>query len=492
MLTATRAPPPALARRPVFSAMVALGVVLAILSNEYGYHRDELYFRMLKPGWGYVDQPPLTPLIVHFVSQVADSPWAVRVPATLATMGAVLAVALLARELGGSARAQGITAWGFAFAAIPLVMGHLMLTTSIDFAVWPLVVLFVVRAQLRDDPRWWLVAGVVVGLSMYNKLLLGMLVVSIAGGVALVGPRRLFRSRWVLQSAVLALLVGSPNLVYQAANHWPQLTMGRALADNNGGQVRVQMWPFLLILLGPPLVPIWLKGLVALWRRPDWRPVRFLTPAFLVLLALVFVAGTQFYYPVGLMSALYAAGCVDLVDSPARPRWRSMVAAVAANSVVSALIALPLVPVTALGDTPIPGINQSAGDQVGWPTYVRQVAAVYRKVPAAERGHTIVITSNYGEAGAIARFGPSLGLPAVYSGQNQLYFQARPPDAASVVVFVGGGYDTAVSSFARCRVQGRLDNDVGVDNEEQAEPIAICRDPAASWAVLWPRFQHYD
>jgi 4-amino-4-deoxy-L-arabinose transferase-like glycosyltransferase len=492
MLTAPGPTRPAFARRPVFSAMVALGVVLVVLSNEYGYHRDELYFRMLKPGWGYVDQPPLTPLTVHFVSRIVDSPWAIRIPATLATVAAVLAVALLARELGGSARAQGITAWGFAFAAIPLVMGHLMLTTSIDFAVWPVVVLFIARAQLRAEPRWWLAAGVVVGLGMYNKLLLGMLVVSIAGGVAVVGPRRLFRSRWVLGSAVLALLIGSPNLVYQATNHWPQLTMGRALAANNSGAVRVQMWPFLLILLGVPLVPIWVRGLVALWRRPDWSPVRFLAPAFLVLLGLVFVAGTQFYYPVGLMSVLYAAGCVDLVDSPTRPRWRSLVIAVAVNSVVSALIALPLVPVTALGDTPIPGINQSAGDQVGWPVYVRQVAAVYRRVPVAERDRTVVITSNYGEAGAVARFGPSLGLPAVYSGQNQLYFQARPPDTATVVIFVGGAYDVAVRSFARCRVYARLNNDVGVDNEEQGEPIAICREPAASWTALWPRFQHYD
>ena len=44
--------------------------------------------------------------------------------------------------------------------------------------------------------------------------------------------------------------------------------------------------------------------------------------------------------------------------------------------VVSAFIALPLVPVADLGSTPIPGINQAARDTVGWPAYVREVAAV--------------------------------------------------------------------------------------------------------------------
>ena len=61
------------------------------------------------------------------------------------------------------------------------------------------------------------------------------------------------------------------------------------------------MWPFLLLILGPPLVPIWIAGIVGLVRRPEWRQVRFLAAAFPVLLVLVFVMGAQFYYPFGLL-----------------------------------------------------------------------------------------------------------------------------------------------------------------------------------------------
>ena len=61
---------PPLARGPVFGATLAAGVLLTVFSAGYGYHRDELYFRMLPAAWGYVDQPPLTPLLAHWFSDV--------------------------------------------------------------------------------------------------------------------------------------------------------------------------------------------------------------------------------------------------------------------------------------------------------------------------------------------------------------------------------------------------------------------------------------
>lgn len=480
------------ARLPVFSAAAVLTLTLAVFAGQYGYHRDELYFRMLPPSWGYLDQPSLTPLLARVFSHlVADEVWAVRIPAIAFAVVSVLVVALITREVGGGRLAQGLSAWGYAFASLTLTMGHVLLTASLDLLVWPAVILLIIRALLRNQPRWWLLAGVVVGVSMYNKFLIAMLLISVASGLLVLGPRRILWSKWVLGATFLALVIAAPNLIYQATNGWPQFAMGAALAAKNGDSVRITMWPFLLLMLGPPLVPFWIAGIVALIRRRVWRPIRSLVVAFAVLLILVCISGGQFYYPYGMLTALFAIGCVPAAEFARRSRTRRVfvIAAIALNSAVCALISLPIVPIDILGSTVISDINSATPDQVGWPTYVHQIDDVVNGI-GDERG-VVILASNYGEAGALARFGQP-GQPAVYSGHNALYALGPPPDDTTTAVVVGGMLPTVAPYFTSCTVMSHLTNAVGVDNEEQDQPIALCRTPRVSWNIIWPALKHLD
>ena len=137
-------------------------------------------------------------------------------------------------------------------------------------------------------------------------------------------------------------------------------------------------------------------------------------------------------------------------------------------------------------------MNQTAADTVGWPAYVDEVAAAYRRLPPATQAHTVIVATNYGEAGAIDRYGPRLHLPVSLSAQNQLYFQGRPPASATVTIFVGAELVRAQTLFRSCRVVGSLDNRVDVDNEEQGQPIAVCRAPLGGWQRIWPLLRHED
>lgn len=472
--------PPPVAWRRVLPPVVVVVVVLTAFSNGYGFDRDEMYFAMLKPAWGYVDQPPLTPLLAHGLASWYDGgPWLVRVPATLCAAACVVITALIARELGGAAKAQAWTAWGMATTSAVLVFGHVLLTSAPDLVAWGLVSLCVLRAELREQPRWWLVAGALAGLATYNKLLVVVLLAGIALGLAIVGPRGRLLSPYVWGGAGLTVLLGLPNVIYQLTHDLPQLRMGRALADNNAGDVRVSMWYLLIVLLGPPLAVIWAIGLRALWRDPR---VRFFVVVIVVVVLFTFVSGAQPHYPVFILPIPFAAGVVAMQRHLGRV-WGALFAV---NGAVSLVLALPIIPVGTVGATPVPDINTLAQDSIGWPAYVDQMTAPYDALP--DRAHAVVVTSNYGEAGAIARFRPDV---PVYAAQNALFDQARPADDSTTVVFVGGEYDLARTLFT-CRVVARLDNGVDVDNEEQGEPVAVCTDPRLPWPTLWDRLHHLD
>ncbi len=485
---------PTFARGPVIAVAVGVGVLLAVTSNRYDYHRDELYFRQLgqRLAWGYVDQPPLTPLLGRVSTAVfGDSLWALRVPALLCVLVTIFLLALIARELGGGRAAQVLAALGGA-AAFPLIAGHVLSTSTVDLVVWSAVILCVLRALLRDQPRWWLAAGVLVGLGLYNKYLIVLLLLSLAGGLVLGGPRRVLRSGHLWAGVLIALVLGFPNVVYQVSHDWPQFKMAQALRENKGTDARITFVPLQLVLVGLPLVAVWIAGWVSAWRRPAIRALAVAYPLMCVILLLI--AG-QPYYTLGLLLALYAAGCVATERWFAGRPWRRawVIAAVVVNTALSGVISLPVLPVSALANTPIPAMNQVVRDSIGWQVYTGQVADAYRTVPAGEQAGTVIVTGNYGEAGALDRYGDRYHLPRVYSGQNELYYRARPPESATTVIVVGYDSQEFVSSvFESCRTAGHLDNEVDIDNEEQGHPIFVCFGPRRPWRDLWPKFHHYD
>jgi 4-amino-4-deoxy-L-arabinose transferase-like glycosyltransferase len=98
---------------PVLLVAGLMVVGLLAVSGAYGFHGDEMYYVVAgqHPAFGYVDQPPLTPLLsAASVGLLGVSPTAVRVLPALEMALIVVLVALMARDLGGSRRAQVLAA----------------------------------------------------------------------------------------------------------------------------------------------------------------------------------------------------------------------------------------------------------------------------------------------------------------------------------------------------------------------------------------------
>jgi hypothetical protein len=483
--------------RPLAAVSGAVAAVLVLTSGGYGYHRDELYF--LRAGrhlaFGYVDQPPLTPLVARAASEVfGESLVGLRLASALAAGVVVLLTGLLARELGAGPAAQVLAAACMGVSAYLLAVGHLLSTSTFDLLAWTALCWLLVRA-LRDGGATWLAVGAVAGVGLQNKALPAFLLAAVVAALLVVGPRApmLGRvlNRYALAGAAIALIIWAPHLAWQAAHGWPQLALSRAIAAGSSGTSE-PWWlllPFQLVLVGPLLVPVWAIGWWRLARDQALRPFRAFALAYPMLAAIFMLTGAKPYYLAGMYPLLLAAGAAPVVDwvrAGARGRAVLLGAALAVTGAVNAVLVLPLVPVQHLADTPIVDIRYDTGETVGWPELVRTVADVHAALPAAERATAVVLTRNYGQAGAVDRFGPRLGLPTAYSGHNSYADWGPPPETAATVIVVGYGRAELARWCGRVELAARGDNGLGVDNDEQGTPVWTCRDRLASWVELWP------
>src|SRR5947209_7783250 len=109
--SATVFAPPRRKESLLASAMLIIwGIALAELifhiyfNNRYGYFRDEFDYMSCGDhlAWGYVDQPPLIPFLIHICRSVlGDSLRAIRFIPALASSLLIVQTAPIARELGG-------------------------------------------------------------------------------------------------------------------------------------------------------------------------------------------------------------------------------------------------------------------------------------------------------------------------------------------------------------------------------------------------------
>jgi hypothetical protein len=220
-------------------------------------------------------------------------------------------------------------------------------------------------------------------------------------------------------------------------------------------------------------------GGVWMWRRPALRA--FTWAAVFVMVGFGLEQGRG-YYPLPALIVCVAAGAVALERWRPAARWRrraTLTALAVFQVLVIAVAAQLVVPVRSTAGMIDSGIWKTSffKDEIGWPEMVAQTARAWRSLPPAERAHAAILAQNYGEAGALARFGPSLGLPQPLSGHLswQYWRPARLPQREVLTV----GYDPGVlrgmcTSFRRLAT---IQNPYHLENEELGRIIAVCRLP---------------
>ncbi|WP_139722054.1 glycosyltransferase family 39 protein [Serinicoccus chungangensis] len=455
--------------------MLAVALVLLVVAPRYGPHWDELYFGMLPPRWWYEDQPPLTVWITWALGRVSDDLWVQRLPAVAAAVAGAFVATLYPRTLGASPRVQRLAGWAHAFTVYPLIMGHLFTTSSLDLLAWQVVVLCVLRAT-TGHPHGLFWAGTVAGVACWNKLLVVVLAAALLVGL-LVARRGVLLTRDALHGSLALVVLGAPQVLLQLVHGIPMTQVSSGLVDQQGDLVRLLLLPALALFLGPPLLLVWVGGLLGPWRSD--HPARFLLPTAVVVVLWTLAHPSQPYYPVGVLLPALAVGWVTSgVARRWSPRRSSLV--VAANGVVACLLCLPLLPPSEPWLSTLSRVDPTIRDQVGWPGYAEQISSL--RAPGED-----VVVDTYALAGAVHRYGTPEDRAAVYSGHNALW-DLGPPTSDRVLL-VGEDAVQQRDAFAGCRSAGSLQTGPVVHPELAHVPLLHCTGPVTDWPTLWPRFR---
>jgi 4-amino-4-deoxy-L-arabinose transferase-like glycosyltransferase len=445
---------------------MALGKFLfhCYFNNRYGYFRDE--FNYMDCGdhlaWGYVDQPPLIPFLIHVCRAVlGDSLRSIRFVPAVASSLLVVETAILAREFGGRRFALLLSAIAIVIAPQYLSNGSLLGTNCLEPNLWIGCAYFAILAIKRNDPRYWLWFGVVAGVGLEEKYSIAVFGVGMVVGLLLTAQRRVFLNPWIWLGGLAAFLIFLPNLLWNIHNHWPFVELMHNIRAD-GRDVVLPLPQYFLqqtLLVHPFTAPIWITGLIALFVSPRFEPYRALAWCYLACFTVFFVLHGKNYYLAPIYPMLLAAGAVMIesaIDgrrmegretaSPKTGRsfraWLkpAMVIVLLASGAYLAPVVVPVFSpdkfVAYMNYLPmkLPVMEHSHAravlpqwyaDQFGWEEIVDETAKAYNQLSTAERPGCGIFAQDYGQAGAINFLGRRYGLPPALSG-HQTYFLWGP------------------------------------------------------------------
>jgi hypothetical protein len=498
-------------RIPWIASTAAL--VLHLVGNPgYGFFRDELYLIVCgrHPQWGYVDQPPVVPLLAAGSQMFGHSLVLLRAVPALFAAGAVYVTCLLVEEMGGGAFAQVVAALSVFFAPVLINFGMKVGPDTVGLWLWPLAALYVVRLAKGADARWWLAVGAVTGICLQSKYSVVFFFAALLLGLLLTPQRSILFSRWFVAGCGICGLIALPNFLWQAHYGFPMLELLRN--GQHGKNLIVGPLTYLfqqLLITNVFLSLVWVIGLG--WLLWNAR-LRFLGYAYIILIVFMLVLHGKHYYPADVYPYLMAAGCVAM--EAWTDRWQALRPVVATAAIALGLVfvpfAMPILPEQQMAsyqdwlfgkmrisrqsiatehNRPA-ALPQDWADMHGWPELAATVAKVYQSLPPADRAQAAIAASNYGEASAIDFFGGQYGLPPVISGHNQYYLWGTHGFGGNVVIDVNGDCGADKHLFASAERAATF-SAPWVMPYEDGIPVMVCRGIQMPLAELWPSVKSY-
>ena len=488
----------------ILSALNFIIIYASTFVKGYGYFIDEFYYIACanNPAAGYVDHPPLAPLILTvFKFFFGESMYAIRIVPALASSVTAFMLGIIAKEMDGNKTAQAIASFCIIFSPGFAAFAAFYSMNAFEPMLAAIAIYYLIKMFNENSPVYWLKIGIVFGLLLLNKHTSIVFIIVMIISLLFTKNRKYLFSKYFIYCVTISSLFLIPNIIWQIKHDFPSLEF--YLTNLEIKNVRIPVSDYLTLITfvyNPYTMIILIMGAGFLILKKQNSEYKVFGILFLLIFIFFFINRTGRIDRISFsLLGVIPAGAIFVNQLLEKMKHKWIYYAGGILMISSFIMIIPLLmpflnyeysakltnfyglnTEVEAGKKPL--IPQLLADRIGWQEKADMVGQVYLSLPETEREKTIIAADNYGNAGALELYGKKYGFKNVVSGHNNYYIWSSERLEGDIILQLtdNDSYEGLIKAYEIVDSTNVIfDNEYCSPNERNLT-VFICRKPRHS------------
>ncbi|MEO6405638.1 MAG: glycosyltransferase family 39 protein [Ferruginibacter sp.] len=451
-----------------YPALILLGIILlkfifqyTLLNPAYELQRDE-YLHLDQANhlaWGFISVPPFSSWIAYMIKLLGNGIFWIRFfPAAFGAL-TIVCTWHIAKRLKGSLYACVLAAIAVCFSSLVRI-NTLFQPNSFEILAWTFIFYSLVSFVETGKNKWLYFTAITIGIGFLNKYNIVFPLIGLFAGLLISSQRKVFFNKHLYVALIIFILIILPNIGWQffhgfpVIQHMKELSATQLVNNERGNFIKEQ----LLFFIGSIILII-----ISFFGFAFYKPFhkhRFLFYSYIITIVFYIYLKAKGYYAFGLYPALIAFGTVYF-EYLFSAGWKRLLRGIAIAVVV--LMFIPFINIGMPLSSPMEmkkhnkalkemgllrwedgkdhDLPQDFADMLGWKELALKTDSIYQTLK--DRDHTLILTDNYGQAGAINFYAPHIKHAVSFNADYATWFPDL--DSISAIILIKEAGEQALS-----------------------------------------------
>lgn len=458
--------------------LIKFSLQFLLVNPVYELHRDEFLHldQANHLAFGFISVPPFTSIISKLIFLLGGNLFWVRFFPALFGALTIIFTWLIVESLCGKLPAKLLAGCAMLF-SVMVRINILFQPNSFDILIWTVIFYLQIRFLQSGKEHWLYYLAVIAALGLYNKYNLIFLLTGLFLGIVVL-RRNLLLQPALWKAALVALILLLPNIIWQAAHHFPVVKHMQALKETQLDHNSVQGFLKGQMLFFMGSIPLIIVSLIAFISFKTFKTYRLIGIAFICTLAIFALLRAKDYYAIGLYPVMLAFGSVYLGEIlSGKLKWFIVSLLIGLNLglfIFTAKLVYPLMSPAQISENKSDferigllrwedgknhDLPQDFADMIGWKEMAAKALKAYQMIPDNKKTETLIFCDNYGQTGAINYYNRKK-MPEAFSFNTDYIYWLPKMKQIKNVVFVGDKPDEKIlEMFSEIKLIGKVENE---------------------------------